>query len=88
MKQEGLFNYRKLTDEELASFKEQGFLVIKGILRPEGIAQMQRECMTAWDKEKEAFDPTKSWLQNSLLVNIHHQAPTVRDYYSTGQWLT
>jgi ectoine hydroxylase-related dioxygenase (phytanoyl-CoA dioxygenase family) len=84
MKQEGLFNYRKLTDEELASYKEQGFLVIKGILKQEGVAQIQRECMTAWDKEKEGFDPNKSWLQNSLLVNIHHQAPTVRDYYFDG----
>lgn len=84
MKQEGLFNYRKLTDEELASYKEQGFLVIKGILKPEGVAQMQRECMAAWDKEKEGFDLNKSWLQNSLLVNIHHQAPTVRDYYFEG----
>jgi ectoine hydroxylase-related dioxygenase (phytanoyl-CoA dioxygenase family) len=40
--------------------------------------------MIAWDKEKEGFDPNKSWLQNSLLVNIHHQAPIVRDYYFDG----
>jgi hypothetical protein len=84
MKQEGLFNYRKLTDEELALYEVQGFLIIKGILKPEGIAQMQRECMAAWGKEKEGFDPDKSWLQNSLLVNIHHQAPAVRDYYFDG----
>lgn len=84
MKHEELFNYRKLTDEELASFEQNGFLVIKGILKQAGVAQMQKECMNAWDKEKEAFDPNKSWLQNSLLVNIHHQAPAVRDYYFEG----
>jgi len=84
MKREELFNYRKLTDDELNSYQDDGFLVIKGVLKQEGIAQMQEECMTAWAKEKEGFDPNKSWLQNSLLVNIHHQAPTVRDYYFDG----
>lgn len=84
MKKEELFNYRELTEEELASFKDNGFLIIKGILKQEGLAQMQKECMVAWNKEKEGFDPDKSWLQNSLLVNIHHQAPTVRNYYFEG----
>lgn len=84
MKREDWFNYRKLTDEELRSYQEQGFLVIKGILKKEGLNCMQQECMAAWDKEKEGFDPDKSWLQNSLLVNIHHQAPAVRDYYFEG----
>lgn len=84
MKQEELFNYTKLTDEQLKTYAEQGYLIIRGIIRPEGVKQMQEECMAAWNKEKEAFDPNKSWLQNSLLVNIHHQAPTVRDYYFDG----
>lgn len=84
MKQEELFNYTKLTDEQLKTYAEQGYLIIKGIIRPEGVKQMQEECMVAWNKEKEGFDPNKSWLQNSLLVNIHHQAPTVRDYYFEG----
>ncbi|WP_336514210.1 phytanoyl-CoA dioxygenase family protein [Pollutibacter soli] len=78
------FNYRDLTSEELAIFKENGYLVIKNILTAEGLDQMRRECMTAWNAEKQAFDPAKSWLQNSLLVNIHHQAPAVRDYYFEG----
>jgi hypothetical protein len=84
MKQDTLFNCRKLTDKELALYQDQGFLIIKGILNPEGIIQMQNECMIAWDKEKQGFDPDKSWLQNSLLVNIHHQAATVKDYYFDG----
>lgn len=84
MKKEDLFSYRKLSEEELKSYQENGFLIIKGIVKPTGVKQMQEECMTAWNKEKESFDPDKSWLQNSLLVNIHHQAPTVRDYYFEG----
>lgn len=79
-----LFNFRNLTEEELESYRENGYLVIKGILKPEGLKQMQEECMVAWSKEKESFDPNKSWLQNSLLVNIHHQATTVKDYYFNG----
>ena len=84
MKKEEMFNYKKLTAEELKQFNDEGFLVLKGVLKPEGLEQMRKECMAAWAKEKEAFDPNKSWLQNSLLVNIHHQAPTVRDYYFDG----
>jgi ectoine hydroxylase-related dioxygenase (phytanoyl-CoA dioxygenase family) len=84
MKNEELFNYKELTSEQLDSFKENGYLIIKGVLKKEGLEQMQAESMAAWAKEKESFDPNKSWLQNSLLVNIHHQAPTVRDYYFEG----
>jgi ectoine hydroxylase-related dioxygenase (phytanoyl-CoA dioxygenase family) len=84
MKKEEMFNYNKLTAEELEKFNDEGFLVIKSVLKPAGLSQMRKECMVAWDKEKEGFDPNKSWLQNSLLVNIHHQAPTVRDYYFDG----
>lgn len=84
MKKEELFNYRKLSDGELKSYQDNGYLIIKGIIKPEGVKQMQQECMVAWNKEKESFDPNKSWLQNSLLVNIHHQASTVRDYYFEG----
>lgn len=79
-----LFNYRALTQEELASFKENGYLILRNVLTETGLDQMRSECMTAWNKEKESFDPTKTWLQNSLLVNIHHQAPAVKNYYFEG----
>ena len=78
------FNYQPLTPEQLESFKENGFLVIKNILTQKGLDQMREECMNAWNKEKESFDPKKTWLQNSLLVNIHHQSPTVKAYYFEG----
>ena len=78
------FNYSQLSMEELQQFNEQGYLIIKNILKKQGLQQMRKECMAAWDTEKLAFDPNKSWLQNSLLVNIHHRAKTVRDYYFEG----
>lgn len=78
------FNYNQLSIEELEQFNEQGCLIIKNILKEQGLQQMRKECMAAWDAEKLAFDPNKSWLQNSLLVNIHHRAKTVRDYYFEG----
>ena len=84
MKNELLFNYSALSAEQLDFFKENGYLVIKSVLKPEGLALMQQECMAAWAREKESFDPNKSWLQNSLLVNIHHQAASVKAYYFNG----
>jgi Phytanoyl-CoA dioxygenase (PhyH) len=79
-----LFNYRKLTHEELSFYKENGYLIIKSVIKPEGVAKMQGQCMAAWNTEKESFDPTKSWLENSLLINIHHKALAVRDFYFEG----
>ena len=35
----------------------------------------------AWNAEKQAFDASRTWLENSLLINIHHRASIVRDYY-------
>jgi ectoine hydroxylase-related dioxygenase (phytanoyl-CoA dioxygenase family) len=88
MKAEKLFSYKQLTADELERFAEQGYLIIRNILSNEGLQQMREECMVAWGKEKDGFDPSKTWLQNSLLVNIHHQAKTVRDYYFEGPLVT
>ncbi len=79
-----LFNYRLLTPEELQFFREEGYLIIKRILTPEGLLRMREEAMDAWNKEKESFDPSKTWLQNSLLVNIHHKSPAAKAYYFEG----
>jgi hypothetical protein len=78
------FNYRPLTQDELAQYQEQGYLVLPSVLTPAGIEGMIDECMKAWEQEKRAFDAGKTWLENSLLVNIHHQSPLVRNYYFEG----
>src|SRR3954471_24978578 len=79
-----LFNYSLLSASDLASFEENGYLIIKKVLSDRGLQLMRDECMQAWNAEKESFDPSKTWLQNSLLVNIHHAARSVRDYYFEG----
>jgi len=78
------FNYRQLSPTQLESFNEDGYLILKNVLNENGLNQMKEECMSAWNAEKESFDPSKSWLQNSLLVDIHHKAPTVKKYYFEG----
>jgi hypothetical protein len=78
------FNYRALNQSELAQYQDQGYLVLPSILTPAGIEGMIDECMKAWEQEKRAFDPGKTWLENSLLPNIHHKSPIVRDYYFEG----
>jgi ectoine hydroxylase-related dioxygenase (phytanoyl-CoA dioxygenase family) len=83
-KHENYFNYRSLTEEELARFKKDGYLIIRDILSPVGLSKMREESMIAWNVEKQSFDPGKTWLQNSLLVNIHHKAPVVKAYYFAG----
>ncbi len=45
---------------------------------------MRDECMRAWNAEKGEFDPSKTWLQNALLPNIHRLSLTVRRYYCAG----
>jgi len=79
-----LFNYSLLSAGDLASFKENGYLIVKNVLSGKGLQLMRDECMQAWNAEKESFDPSKTWLQNSLLVNIHHAARSVREYYFDG----
>ena len=78
------FHYKTLTPEELSAFRENGFLIIKQILTDAGLEKIREESMSAWNAEKESFDPSKTWLQNSLLMNIHHKSTAVRNYYFEG----
>jgi len=78
------FNYRKLSKQELQSYEDNGYLVIDKILTNQGIDLMVEQCMKAWSKEKEDFDPGKNWLHNALLPNIHHRSELVRDFYFHG----
>jgi hypothetical protein len=78
------FNYRPLTAAEKQSFAQDGFLILPRVLTEKGLQLMREECMKAWNAEKQAFDPAKTWLQNSLLVNIHHKAGSIRNYYFEG----
>src|SRR5437899_3242138 len=80
---EKLFVYRKLRNAELAAYRDDGYHFYGRILTKEGLEEMRRQCMVAWNA-KEAFDPNRTWLENALLADIHHRAPVVRDFYFEG----
>ena len=78
------FLYHTLTDEQLNTYGEQGYLRLGRTLTDKGLELMIEQCMAAWRRTKGKFDTTNTWLQNSLLPQIHHHAPIVRDYYFEG----
>jgi hypothetical protein len=79
-----LFNYRRLAANQLRDFEDQGFLVLPSLLTPLCVERMVEECMAAWNVAKGPYKPDATWLQNALLVNIHHHSKIVRDYYFQG----
>jgi len=79
-----LFVYRPLSEEHLRLYNEQGYLTLGRLLTDAGIEQMRKEVMAAWEAEKGPFDPSKTWLQNALLGNIHHRSDTARKFYFSG----
>ncbi len=84
MQNNSKFNYQVLTEDQIKFYQEYGYLKVGFTLTPQGVDQMLAECMDAWKAEKMDFDPDKTWLQNALLVNIHHKSPLVRDFYFNG----
>ena len=81
---EELFIYKKLNEGQIAKYRDQGCLNIGRTLMEKGLRRMRVEVMQAWRDEKGRFDPENTWLQNALLVNIHHKSDVVRKYYFTG----
>ncbi len=79
-----LFNPRTLSSAELTAYDRDGYLSCGPVLTADGVAVIREQCMAAWQKEKEGFRQDKSWLENTLLPNIHHFSPAVRAFYFTG----
>ncbi len=79
-----LFNYRKLTDEQLQFYQENGYLLLGKTLTEKGVEVLLEESMREWNKEKGPFREDGTWLQNSLLVDIHKKSQAVRDFYFQG----
>ena len=59
-------------------------MFISQILTEKGLALFRKQCVEVWDAEKKGYDADATWLENSLLTDIHHQAAIVRDYYFRG----
>ncbi len=79
-----LVNPCRLGPDQLRRYREDGYLVLPSVLTPRGLDVIRDECMQAWRTAKQPFDPAQTWLQNSLLHNVHHHSPAVRWYYFAG----
>jgi len=79
-----LFLYKRLSDQQLRLYNEQGYLALGRVLTDAGLERMREEVMAAWEAEKGPFDPSKTWLQNALLGNIHHRSDAARKFYFSG----
>lgn len=75
---------QSLSSDQLAQFREQGFLIVGPVLTGEGLRFMREECMAAWTEVKGPFEPGGTRLQNALLIDIHHHSEIVRRYYFSG----
>ena len=79
-----LFIYNRLTESQLNEYNEQGYLALGRVLTDAGLARMREEVMAAWEAEKGPFDPSKTWLQNALLGDIHRRSDAARTFYFSG----
>ena len=79
-----VFIYPEFTSRKVEDYREQGYVHLGPILTAKGLEQIRDQVMQAWVAEKGSFDPEKTWLQNSLLPNIHHLSDLVRTYYFNG----
>src|SRR4051812_26868004 len=82
-----LFFYPKLSDDQIAEYHQRGFLNVGRTLTDEGLRSIRDEVMEAWRKEKGEFKEGGTWLENALLIDIHHRSLVVRNYYFSGPLL-
>ena len=82
-----LFIFRRLSDEQIQSFRDQGYIYYGSLLTHHGLAQMREEAMEAWNEENRKFDQSQTWLKNSLLTNIHRRSNLIRRYYFHGPFV-
>ncbi len=78
------FIYRELTNEDVRFYEDQGYLLLGRTLTDHGLERMRQQCMEVWDTHQGAYEEGKTWVQNSLLVNIHHHSEAARQYFFAG----
>ena len=81
------FVNRRLTETELRQYQDEGYLFLGRTLTETGLKLVRQQSMAAWETVKNDFDPSQTWLVNSLLPNIHHHAEIVRKFYFSGPML-
>ena len=77
-----------LTEEQLAAYERDGYLLLRSVLSPDEVVNLRDNAMTAWAASKPAAETvdlsSQTWLQASLLPNVHHHSSAVREYYWNG----
>lgn len=81
---EKLFLQRKLSDEQVRFYEENGYLLYGPILTDAGLDRLREDSMAVWQGEDRASDGDETWLQSMLLPNVHRRAETVRRFYFSG----
>ena len=82
-----LFIFRCLSDEQVQSFHDQGYIYYGRLLTDRGLALMRGEAMEEWNEENREFDESQTWLKNSLLTDIHQRSNLIRRYYFRGPFV-
>ena len=70
---DGRFNSRRLSEDELAEYDAQGFLVLDDLLTDMGLHEMVDQCMVSWRAEKGEFDPDAGAFPRR--VGVHRVPP-------------
>eukprot|EP00930_Biecheleria_cincta_P083889 TRINITY_DN73393_c0_g1_i1.p1 TRINITY_DN73393_c0_g1~~TRINITY_DN73393_c0_g1_i1.p1 ORF type:complete len:328 (-),score=50.20 TRINITY_DN73393_c0_g1_i1:120-1037(-) len=76
-----------LTPAQLSAFHRDGYIILPGLLPPEQQEAMLEEAMDVWGvvKSKQHIDPASAtWLQASLLPDIHRHSKLIREYFWRG----
>ena len=78
----------RLSQAELANFKLKGYVVLRGLLSEHEADALCSDAMVAWAATKTGvskLEPeTQTWLQSSLLPDVHHHSRRIRDFYWSG----
>ena len=75
---------KSLSTEDIQSYGINGYLVLPNLINEDKLIPILNECMAAWHREKDEYNPKATWLNNSLLPDIHHRSSLVRRYYFDG----
>lgn len=78
------FIFKDLPKNKIDLYNDNGYLSLGKTLTDNGLQLVLDDAMREWRKEKGEFREDNSWLQNSLLVNIHRRSDIIRDFYYRG----
>jgi len=75
-----------LTASQIDRFTQDGYLLVPEVISGSELLKLRDDAMAAWGaaKPQGAVDDSATWVQSSLLPNVHHVSERVRAYYWKG----